>query len=99
MRLLVAGVRAELRITGARSLKEKRHVVNSLVSALASGDGVAVAEIDHLDLWQRCTLGFALVASRPSRLEQLISGAQRVLHNREGSELLAVDIHYLEDER
>ncbi|MCH7669940.1 MAG: DUF503 domain-containing protein [Acidobacteria bacterium] len=97
--MLVAGVRAELRITGARSLKEKRHVVKSLVSALASGDGVAVAEIDHQDLWQRCTLGIAVVASSPSRLEQLISGAQRVLHNREGSELLAVDIHYLEDER
>lgn len=74
-------------------------MVKSLVSALASGDGVAVAEIDHQDLWQRCTLGIAVVASSPSRLEQLISGAQRVLHNREGSELLAVDIHYLEDER
>ena len=98
MRLLVAGIRAELRITGAQSLKEKRHVVKSVISALASRDGIGVSEIDHQNLWQRSTLGVAVVASHPQRLEQLVNEVDALLHSRQALDLLSFEILYLDDD-
>jgi uncharacterized protein len=99
MRLLVAGIRAELRITGAQSLKEKRHVVKSVISALASRDGIGVSEIDHQNLWQRSTLGVAAVASHPRRLEQLVNDVDALLHSRRDLDLLSLEILYLDDDQ
>ncbi|NOX23589.1 MAG: DUF503 domain-containing protein [Actinobacteria bacterium] len=99
MRLLVAGIRADLRITGAQSLKEKRHVVKSVIAALASRDGVGVSEIDHQDLWQRSTLGVATVASHPQRLEQLVNDVDELLHGRTDLDVLSVVVSYLDDEQ
>ena len=43
----------ELRLDDAHSLKDKRHYVKSLKDRLRAKFNVAVAEIDHQDLWQR----------------------------------------------
>ena len=46
----------ELRIESSHSLKEKRHVVQSLKDRLRHKFNVSVAEIAHQDLWQRATI-------------------------------------------
>ena len=51
--VVVALERFDLRIPGARSLKQKRHVVKGLTAALRQAFPVSVAEVDHQDLWQR----------------------------------------------
>ena len=56
----------DLRIPGCSSLKEKRHVVQSLKDRLRNKFNVSVAEIDHQDTWQRATLAAVTVASRSS---------------------------------
>jgi uncharacterized protein len=99
MRLLVAGIRAELRITGARSLKEKRHVVKSVISTLASRDGIGVSEIDHQDLWQRSTIGVAVVASHPHILEKFMNEIDALLYDRTDLDVLSIDAFYLDDDR
>jgi uncharacterized protein YlxP (DUF503 family) len=43
----------ELRLEHSHSLKEKRHVLESLKDRLRHKFNVAVAEIDYHDLWQR----------------------------------------------
>ena len=43
----------ELRLENSHSLKEKRHVVQSLKDRLRHKFNVSVAEIDYQDLWQR----------------------------------------------
>jgi uncharacterized protein YlxP (DUF503 family) len=45
------------------SLKDKRHVVKSLVEAVRHRFNVAIAEVDDQDLWQRATLGIACVSN------------------------------------
>ena len=47
----------ELRLENSHSLKEKRHVVESLKDRLRNKFNVAVAEIDYQDLWQRAAVG------------------------------------------
>ena len=48
----------EMRLDNSHSLKEKRHVVQSLKERLRHKFNVAVAEIDCQDLWQRALQNF-----------------------------------------
>ncbi len=53
-------------IPGISSLKEKRRVINSLRDRLRGRFNVSVSEVEHQDLWQRATLGIALVGGSAS---------------------------------
>jgi uncharacterized protein YlxP (DUF503 family) len=92
-----AALRLELRINDARSLKAKRRVVKSLSAKLASTFPVAVAEIDHQDLWQRATLGVALVAPQAGQLQRLIHSVQRAVLEQPDAELLEMGVAHLEE--
>jgi len=67
----------ELRIEGAHSLKEKRQVVRSLKDRLRHKYNVAIAEIDHQELWQRGLLAVVTVASSRSLAEKTLRSAER----------------------
>ena len=60
--MLVALCRFDLRIPGCSSLKEKRHVLKTLIASLRSKFNVSVAEVDHHELWQRTTLAVSSVS-------------------------------------
>jgi uncharacterized protein len=71
--MFVVVVRCELHLPGARSLKDKRAVLNRLKERLKHG-GAAVAEVDHADLWQRAALGMAVVSGNATHADELASG-------------------------
>ncbi len=50
-------------ITGCRSLKEKRIVLNSLKDKIRSKYNVSVSELDFNDKWQKTLLGVACVSN------------------------------------
>ena len=52
----------ELYLPENRSLKGKRQVVNSLKGRLQNRFNISIAEVDHLDTWQRATLGVSLIS-------------------------------------
>jgi uncharacterized protein YlxP (DUF503 family) len=66
----------ELRVESSHSLKEKRHVVQSLKDRLRHKFNVAVAEIDHQDLWQRATIAAVTVASDRDIAEKILRGVE-----------------------
>ncbi len=76
--MLITGVlEIELHIPAAQSLKQKRSVVKSLRDRLRSNFNISVAEIDHLDKWQRATLAIAMVSRDQQYLDsrfQAITG-------------------------
>lgn len=51
-----------MHIFGASSLKEKRAVLRHIRDRARARHNVSVAEVDHQELWQRATLGFAAVS-------------------------------------
>jgi uncharacterized protein YlxP (DUF503 family) len=75
--MLVALSRFDLRIPGCTSLKEKRHVVKTLTASIRSKFNVAVAEVDHHDLWQRTALGVSAVASEGYHLKRVMHQVER----------------------
>jgi uncharacterized protein YlxP (DUF503 family) len=94
--MYVAALRVELRIRDARSLKEKRRVIKSVSSHVVRTFGVAVAEVDYQDLWNRAALGVAAVAPHASQLDRILHTVERHFRERQDCELLSVSVSYLE---
>ncbi len=73
----------EIQIPYSHSLKEKRAVVRKLRDRIRARFNVAVAELDHQDVWQRATLGVVSISSSQQLLEtvfhQVLAEAENVL--------------------
>ena len=76
--MYVAVVRAELHLPHAQSLKDKRQVLNRIKDRLRATHA-AVAEVDHTELWQRATLGMAVVTSDPSGLTEILQSLRDIV--------------------
>ena len=63
----------ELHMPGARSLKDKRSVLRSLKDRLRKHN-VAVAEVDHQDLWQRARLGVVAIGTGQESVDRTLEG-------------------------
>ncbi len=56
-------VRLTLRLHEPSSLKEKRHIIQSLIAQMRRRFNVSIAEIDRLDDWKSAVLGAAIVCN------------------------------------
>jgi uncharacterized protein YlxP (DUF503 family) len=79
----VAILTAELHFPDAASLKGKRHFVRSAKDNLRNRFGASVAEVDHHELWQRCTLAVAIAAREAHEADDLAAAAERWLASQE----------------
>jgi len=89
----------ELRIEGARSLKDKRQVLRSLKDKLRQSFNVSVAEVDQTELWQRATIGVVSISSSRDYLEGLMRNVERAavkIANNHGAEVIDAFMDYLE---
>ncbi len=94
--MFVVAQKIELRIRGAGSLKEKRHIVKSVIAHLSSRFGLAVAEVDDLDKWQKATLGVAGVANELGHLDRVLHQVARHLEGRDDVEVLRIATEHME---
>jgi len=92
----VAAIRVELRIRDMHSLKDKRRVVKSILAEVGRAQPVAIAEVDHQDLWQRATLGVTAVSTSPGQVDRMLRAIERDLDRWDGVEVLGVSRSYLE---
>jgi uncharacterized protein YlxP (DUF503 family) len=72
MSLIVGLLSVELFIPHAQSLKEKRMVVRSVKDRLKKFN-VAVAEVEHQDVWQRAGLGIVTVSNGRQHVDEVLS--------------------------
>lgn len=94
--MYAAAMRVELLLRGVGSLKEKRHVISSLLAHLNEGLRVGVSEVDHQDKWQRATIGVAVVAPQAGQLDRVLLTVRRAIERRQGVEILDYSISHLE---
>jgi uncharacterized protein len=73
----------ELHIPDAQSLKDKRQVLRSLKDKLRREFNVAVAELDHHDVWQRSVVGIVTLSNEERHvqesLQKVLDAADRIL--------------------
>ncbi|UCE60389.1 MAG: DUF503 domain-containing protein [Phycisphaerales bacterium] len=74
--MIVGVLRVDLAVFDARTLKDKRRVIQSVKQRLRNAFNVSVAEVDFGDSPKRCRLAIAMVSkeSRPlhSQLDQMV---------------------------
>ena len=95
--MYVGALHVELRIRGMRSLKEKRRVVKRIIADIGASHPVAVAEVDHQDLWQRADLGIAAVSESPGQVDRMLTSITRDLDQRTEIEILDTHRFYLDE--
>ena len=86
----------ELRIESSHSLKEKRHVVQSLKERLRHKFNVSVAEIAHQDLWQRATIAVVTVSSGRENAEKVLLGVEEEAAGLVGPALVEATVEWIE---
>ncbi len=64
-----------LQLYAVFSLKDKRTVVKSIVTRLPKQFNVAVAEVDHQDVWQTAVIGIVTVGNDARYLHGLLEKA------------------------
>lgn len=79
----------EIHLPYSHSLKERRAVLRKLRDRLRSRFNVAVAELDHRDVWQLATLGVVSVSDSQQLLDAVF---QDVLH--ESERILGEDVRH-----
>lgn len=77
----------DLHLEGCHSLKDKRAVLQSLKAALRKLN-VAVAEVEHQDLWQRAGLACATVGSDRRVVDETLRAADRVIEGTDGVRIM-----------
>jgi uncharacterized protein len=86
----------ELRIESSHSLKEKRHVVQSLKDRLRHKFNVSVAEIANQDLWQRATLAAVTVSSDRENAEKVLRSVEEETVDMVGPALVEATVEWIE---
>jgi uncharacterized protein len=93
----VATLELDLHLPAARSLKAKRSVLRPLIEGLRHRYQVAVAEVDHQDLWQRAGVAVAAVAGTASHVDDVLDACERFVWSHPELEVVSASRRWLED--
>ncbi len=79
--MVVGLLKLELYLPEANSLKEKRHIVKSVMGKVENKYNVSISEVDNHDLWQRVTIGIAHVSETGEQTKKLLDHVDRFVEN------------------
>jgi uncharacterized protein len=92
--LVIALLTIELHIPYAQSLKDKRMVLRRVKDRLQKFN-VAVAEVEHQDLWQRAGLAVVALSTTAEHVEQTLAAAADEVERVEPGLITRTEIEYL----
>lgn len=96
--MFIGIARFELFIPEARSLKDKRHVLRSVLDQMRNKyPAAAVAEVDHQDLWQRAAIGVSCVAATESHARKVMQELEKTIGRAavDGADIVDRDIRFI----
>jgi uncharacterized protein len=82
-------------IPGARSLKEKRRVLNSLKQQVRNRFNCSIAETEFMDIWNRAQLTACVVSNESRHANEQLNEIARFALNKPGAEVLDYRIEML----
>lgn len=97
--MVVAISVCELHLPHARSLKDKRRIVKSLIERIYQRHRVSVAETDFHDLHQRAEISIAAVARSEGELDLLMQNLRDLIDREIEATLSFWQPQYLESDR
>ena len=90
----VAVLTLEIHLPYAHSLKEKRVVVRKIKDRLRARFNVAVAELDHQELWQRAVVGVVSISGDQQNLAAVLEAVQRESEKVLGGDLVGTELSF-----
>lgn len=91
----IAILHVELHIPYAQSLKDKRMVLRRVKDRLQKFN-VAVAEVEHHDLWQRARLGVVAISTTAEHVERELAAAADEIERVEPGLVTRTEIEFLQ---
>jgi uncharacterized protein YlxP (DUF503 family) len=73
--MVIASCTIRLGLYDVFSLKDKRQIVKSVLARLPRQFNVAVAEVDHQDVWQTAVIGLVTVGNDARHLQSVLESA------------------------
>ena len=92
--MVVALLSIECHLSAARSLKDKRMVLQSVKGRLRNLN-VSVAEVEHQDLWQRAGIAVVTVAANEELAEKALNGVLDDIERHEPGLVTCSEIEFL----
>lgn len=92
---MIVYAECEFLIPTAHSLKEKRAVLQRMITRTKQKFNVSIAEIDHQNVWQRTKLALVVVSSSKDAADRELSYALQFLQSNPAWEQLDVYREYL----
>ena len=86
--MIVCSCEIEILIYESNSLKEKRHVIKSIIERIKSKFNASVAEVGYNELWNRSLIGIAVVSNNKNLCDTSISKIISFIDNDERVEIL-----------
>lgn len=93
--MIIGAVLCECLIQDAHSLKEKRAVLQRVLTRLKQKFNISVAETDYQDLWQRTKIAIVAVSSSQKATERELQNALHFLDSFPELERTITDIEWL----
>lgn len=81
--MVVGTLRLEIHLPASDSLKAKRSVLNHVKERVRHRFNASIAEVGHQDLWQRTTLGVAVVGEAAPVLDRALHEILAVIEREE----------------
>ena len=88
MGMIVAIGTFNLHFPEVHSLKEKRQVLRCLIDRVRAKFNVSIAEVEDHDLWQKGTVGVAIVSNDRQLLDQIGQKIDDILQDHDQARLL-----------
>jgi uncharacterized protein YlxP (DUF503 family) len=92
--VIVGLLSVELHIPHAQSLKDKRMVLRSVKDRLKKFN-VAVAEVEHQDLWQRAGLGIVAISTTTDHVDRELAAVVDEIERVEPGLIARTEIEFL----
>ena len=92
--MVIAVLSVELFIPYSQSLKDKRMVLRRVKDRLQKFN-VAVAEVEHQDVWQRAGLGIVAISNSPVHVERELKAAADEIERVEPGLITRTEIEFL----
>jgi len=87
---MVVGIsRIEIFLPENHSLKEKRHAMTRIVERTKGRFNISIMEIDQTNLWQKATVGFAVVGVKQDHVSSTIENVSRYIESMYIGEVIA----------
>lgn len=98
--MIVGICKIVLYLPACQSLKDKRSNLRKIKDKFFSHFKILLSEVDDLDLWQRSSLGFAVVGNDKRLVESIIEKAVNFIEFKDGAEVIdrAVEIIHFNEQ-